>query len=78
MMLKSFGVLELSRRHVNLSPSNLLCISGRITHRLHIRFWKWTPPGIHSPNLFNYDYKKLRHPIHPLDSNVTYAKTDVS
>ena len=35
-------------------------------------------PGVHSPNLFNYDYKKLRHPIHPLDSNVTYAKTDVS
>ena len=28
-------------------------------------------PGVHSPNLFNYDYKKLRRPIYPLDSTVT-------
>ncbi|NLE66589.1 MAG: hypothetical protein GX608_04125, partial [Lentisphaerae bacterium] len=24
-------------------------------------------PGIHSPNLFNYSYRKLRRPIYPLD-----------
>ena len=33
-------------------------------------------PGVHSPNLFSYRYQKLRHPIYPLDSTVTYAKTD--
>ena len=27
-------------------------------------------PGVHSPNLFNYDYQKLRRPVYPLDSNV--------
>ena len=32
-------------------------------------------PGVHSPNLFNYDYQKLRRPIYPLDSTVTYGKT---
>ena len=35
-------------------------------------------PGVHSPNLFNYDYQKLRRPIYPLDPTVNYAKTDVS
>ncbi len=29
-------------------------------------------PGVHSPNLFNYNYQELRRPIYPLDSNVTY------
>jgi microcystin degradation protein MlrC len=33
-------------------------------------------PGVHSPNLFNYDYQKLRRPIYPLDSTVTYEKAD--
>ena len=28
-------------------------------------------PGVHSPNLFNYNYQKLRRPIYPLDSTVT-------
>ena len=32
-------------------------------------------PGVHSPNLFNYDYQKLRHPIYPLDPTTTYEKT---
>lgn len=27
-------------------------------------------PGVHSPNLFSYDYQKLRRPVYPLDSNV--------
>ena len=35
-------------------------------------------PGVHSPNLFNYDYRKLRRPIYPLDPTVNYTKTDVS
>ena len=35
-------------------------------------------PGVHSPNLFNYDYQKLRHPIYPLDPTVTYGKTDAT
>ncbi|RKU27755.1 MlrC domain protein [Candidatus Poribacteria bacterium] len=35
-------------------------------------------PGVHSPNLFNYAYQKLRRPIYPLDSTVTYGKTDVT
>ncbi|MCG9132678.1 M81 family metallopeptidase [Candidatus Poribacteria bacterium] len=35
-------------------------------------------PGVHSPNLFNYDYQKLRHPIYPLDSTVTYGETDAT
>ena len=34
-------------------------------------------PGVHSPNLFSYDYQKLRRPIYPLDSTVNYAKTDL-
>ena len=33
-------------------------------------------PGVHSPNLFSYDYQKLRRPIYPLDPTVTYGKTD--
>ena len=32
-------------------------------------------PGVHSPNLFNYNYQKLRRPIYPLDSTTTYEKT---
>ena len=32
-------------------------------------------PGVHSPNLFNYNYQKLRHPIYPLDPTTTYEKT---
>ena len=35
-------------------------------------------PGVHSPNLFNYAYQKLRRPIYPLDSTVTYGKTDAT
>ena len=35
-------------------------------------------PGVHSPNLFNYDYQKLRRPIYPLDTTVTYGKTDAT
>ena len=31
-------------------------------------------PGVHSPNLFNYDYQKLRGPVYPLDSTVSYGK----
>ena len=31
-------------------------------------------PGVHSPNLFNYDYQKLRSPIYPLDPSTTYEK----
>ena len=35
-------------------------------------------PGVHSPNLFNYDYQKLRRPIYPLDPTLTYGKTDAT
>ena len=35
-------------------------------------------PGVHSPNLFSYDYQKLRRPIYPLDPTVTYGKTDAT
>ena len=30
-------------------------------------------PGVHSPNLFSYDYKKLRRPIFPLDQGTGFA-----
>ena len=30
-------------------------------------------PGVHSPNLFSYDYKKLRRPIFPLDKGTGFA-----
>ena len=30
-------------------------------------------PGVHSPNLFSYDYKKLRRPIFPLDQETGFA-----
>ena len=30
-------------------------------------------PGVHSPDLFSYDYKNLRRPIYPLDGGTTYA-----
>ena len=33
-------------------------------------------PGVHSPNLFSYHYQKIRRPIYPLDSTVTYEKAD--
>jgi microcystin degradation protein MlrC len=29
-------------------------------------------PGVHSPNLFSYDYQKLRRPIYPLDSTAEF------
>ncbi len=32
-------------------------------------------PGVHSPNLFNYNYQKLRRPIYPLDPTTPYGKT---
>ncbi|MXV85787.1 M81 family metallopeptidase [Candidatus Poribacteria bacterium] len=35
-------------------------------------------PGVHSPNLFNYDYQKLRRPIYPLDPTLTYGKIDAT
>lgn len=35
-------------------------------------------PGVHSPNLFNYDYQQLRRPIYPLDPSATYGKTDAT
>ena len=30
-------------------------------------------PGVHSPNLFSYDYQKLRRPIYPLDPTTAYG-----
>ena len=34
-------------------------------------------PGVHSPNLFNYDYQKLRRPIYPLDTiGVNFRKNN--
>ena len=30
-------------------------------------------PGVHSPNLFGYDYRQVRRPIFPLDEDVTYT-----
>lgn len=35
-------------------------------------------PGVHSPNLFSYDYQKLRHPVYPLDPTTIYGKTDAT
>ena len=29
-------------------------------------------PGVHSPDLFSYDYRKIRRPIYPLDSYTTW------
>ena len=29
-------------------------------------------PGVHSPDLFSYDYRKIRRPIYPLDSYPTW------
>ena len=34
-------------------------------------------PGVHSPNLFSYDYQKLRRPIYPLDPTVTYRNSEL-
>jgi microcystin degradation protein MlrC len=30
-------------------------------------------PGVHSPDLFTYDYKKLRRPMYPLDEDTQYS-----
>jgi microcystin degradation protein MlrC len=35
-------------------------------------------PGVHSPNLFSYDYQQLRHPIYPLDPDTTYRKINAT
>ena len=32
-------------------------------------------PGVHSPNLFNYTYQRLRRPIYPLDVDVGFHGT---
>ena len=29
-------------------------------------------PGVHSPDLFSYDYQKIRRPIYPLDTDVEF------
>ena len=29
-------------------------------------------PGVHSPDLFSYNYQKLRRPIYPLDPQTTF------
>ena len=31
-------------------------------------------PGVHSPNLFRYDYQKLRRPIYPLDPDTEFLR----
>ena len=30
-------------------------------------------PGVHNPNLFGYDYEKLRRPVFPLDSDASFG-----
>ena len=32
-------------------------------------------PGVHSPDLFSYDYQKVRRPIYPLDTDVEFRQT---
>ena len=29
-------------------------------------------PGVHSPDLFSYDYRKIKRPIFPLDPDTTW------
>ncbi|MCE2394787.1 MlrC C-terminal domain-containing protein, partial [Candidatus Poribacteria bacterium] len=29
-------------------------------------------PGVHSPDLFSYDYQKVRRPIYPLDVDADF------
>ena len=30
-------------------------------------------PGVHSPDLFSYDYRRLRRPIFPLDPDISWG-----
>ncbi len=32
-------------------------------------------PGVHSPDLFSYDYQKLRRPVYPLDADAEFRGT---
>jgi len=66
-------------RSVGIEPSDRKLIA--LKSAVHFRA-DYTPiaheilevdtPGVHSPNLFSYDYQKLRHPIYPLDPTAEF------
>ena len=77
-MRKSFGVLGLSRK-----ARKLIALKSAVHFRadytpLAHQILDVDTPGVHSPNLFSYDYQKLRRPVYPLDPTTNYGKTDIT
>ena len=74
-VLRSVGIEPLSRKLIALkSAVHFRADYTPIAHQI----LEVDTPGVHSPNLFNYNYQKLRHPIYPLDSAATYGKPEVT
>ena len=74
-VLRSVGIEPLSRKLIALkSAVHFRADYTPIAHQI----LEVDTPGVHSPNLFNYSYQKLRHPIYPLDSAATYGKPEVT
>lgn len=63
-LLKSVGVTPADRK--------LIALKSSVHYRADFesiaeKIFEVDTPGVHSPDLFQYNYKKLRRPIFPLD-----------
>jgi microcystin degradation protein MlrC len=64
-LLKSVGITPADKKLVALKSS----VHFRADFEsIAKKIFEVDTPGVHSPDLFQYDYKKLRRPIFPLDS----------
>ena len=64
-LLKSFGI--------NPADKKLIALKSSFHYRADFesiakKIIEVDTPGVHSPDLFQYDYKKLRRPIFPMDN----------
>jgi microcystin degradation protein MlrC len=64
-LLKSVGITPAERKLIALKSS----VHFRADFEsIAPKIFEVDTPGVHSPDLFQYDYKKLRRPIFPLDN----------
>ena len=67
-LLKSVGITPADRKLIALKSS----VHFRADFEsIAQKIFEVDTPGVHSPNLFQYDYKKLRRPIFPLNDPET-------
>jgi len=69
-LLRSLGIVPERCKLIALkSAVHFRAAYGPIAHRI----LEVDTPGVHSPNLFSYEYAKVRRPIYPLDEGVTFT-----